>query len=166
MSRVPVKLNNYGISFSLPVEQYALFRSRAMRRGVLSKQQYSYNMVYWIMFNCHESYNFVDMSPVASTNQVWFWKMWVTRALMHTQANMYRVTLSRSSPKERSHKTDDCRHDSLWVVQRGEVWKEQNARVFRHHHSATNAIIAKIKDEARAWCLSGAKELCNVILEE
>jgi hypothetical protein len=32
-----------------------------------------------------------------------------------------------------------------------EVWKERNARVFRHHHSATNDIIAKIKNEARVW---------------
>jgi hypothetical protein len=33
------------------------------------------------------------------------------------------------------------------------VWKERNPRVFHHHHYTTNAIIAKIKDEAGldAW---------------
>jgi hypothetical protein len=50
---------------------------------------------------------------------------------------------------------------SLLMLISWEAWKERNARVFRHHHSATNAIIAKIKDEARAWCLASAKELCN-----
>jgi hypothetical protein len=52
---------------------------------------------------------------------------------------------------------------SLLMLISWEVWKERNARVFRHHISATNVIIAKIKDEARAWCLAGAKNLCNII---
>ena len=44
-----------------------------------------------------------------------------------------------------------------------EIWKERNARVFRHVAAPANVIIAKIKEEARAWCLAGAKFLGSVI---
>ena len=44
-----------------------------------------------------------------------------------------------------------------------EIWKERNARVFRHVASPTFIVVSRIKDEARAWVLAGAKFLGNVI---
>jgi hypothetical protein len=47
-----------------------------------------------------------------------------------------------------------------------EIWNERNARIFRHHFSTTTLISNKIKEEARLWCLAGAKALCNIMPRE
>jgi hypothetical protein len=47
-----------------------------------------------------------------------------------------------------------------------EVWKEHNARVFRHHYSTAAMVVCKFKEEARVWSLAGAKKLSNVIPRE
>jgi hypothetical protein len=41
-----------------------------------------------------------------------------------------------------------------------EIWNERNARIFRHHFSTATLISNKI-EEARLWCLAGAKALCE-----
>ncbi|KAF8650663.1 hypothetical protein HU200_063815 [Digitaria exilis] len=40
-----------------------------------------------------------------------------------------------------------------------EIWKERNARIFRHHESSALLLFTKIKSEASDWCLAGAKHL-------
>jgi hypothetical protein len=47
-----------------------------------------------------------------------------------------------------------------------EIWKERNACIFHHHQSTVAMVIVKIKEEARAWCLAGAKFSSYVILGE
>jgi hypothetical protein len=49
---------------------------------------------------------------------------------------------------------------SLALLISWEIWKERNARIFRHHFSTSGMVITRIKDEARLWCLAGAKALC------
>ena len=44
-----------------------------------------------------------------------------------------------------------------------EIWKERNARIFDRRHNTTEALIGKIKEEARLWCGAGAKKLCEII---
>jgi hypothetical protein len=55
---------------------------------------------------------------------------------------------------------------SLAMLISWEIWKERNARIFRHHFSTADMVINKIKDEARLWCLAGAKVLCNIMPRE
>jgi hypothetical protein len=40
-----------------------------------------------------------------------------------------------------------------------ELWKERNARVFERKYLRHIDLPAKIKEEARAWALAGAKHL-------
>ena len=38
------------------------------------------------------------------------------------------------------------------------IWKERNARIFDRCLSTAEALITKIKEEARPWCAAGAKK--------
>jgi hypothetical protein len=55
---------------------------------------------------------------------------------------------------------------SLALLTVWEIWKERNARVFRHKSSPSFAILDKIKCEARLWVLVGAKRLGDLMLRE
>jgi hypothetical protein len=48
---------------------------------------------------------------------------------------------------------------SLLLLTVWEIWKERNARVFRHKSSPSFVIFDSIKCEARLWVLAGAKRL-------
>jgi hypothetical protein len=52
---------------------------------------------------------------------------------------------------------------SLALLTVWEIWKERNARVFRHKLSPTFIILGKIKCEARLWVLAGAKRLGDMM---
>ena len=47
---------------------------------------------------------------------------------------------------------------SLTILVAWEIWKERNARIFDRRHNTTEALIGKIKEEARLWCAAGAKK--------
>jgi hypothetical protein len=47
-----------------------------------------------------------------------------------------------------------------------EVWKERNARTFDRYESSTAALMAKIRYEASAWIIAGAKELALLVSRE
>lgn len=47
-----------------------------------------------------------------------------------------------------------------------EIWKERNARTFDRRESSTTALLAKIRDEAAAWIVAGAKELALLVSRE
>jgi len=52
---------------------------------------------------------------------------------------------------------------SLILLVVWEIWKERNARTFhRKEQSATNLLL-KIKEEARAWGMAGAKRLASFL---
>jgi len=51
---------------------------------------------------------------------------------------------------------------SLTILVTWELWKERNARIFQRHHSTAERLIAEIKEEARTWCLAGAKRLKEI----
>lgn len=46
---------------------------------------------------------------------------------------------------------------SLLLLICWEIWNERNGRIFRHKESSVLTLLAKIKEEARAWRLAGAK---------
>jgi len=52
---------------------------------------------------------------------------------------------------------------TIWKPPRGLGYLEgtSNARVFQRKHSSTEVLLARIKEEAAAWCLAGAKHLCR-----
>jgi hypothetical protein len=50
---------------------------------------------------------------------------------------------------------------SLILLVAWEFWKERNARTFQRKEQTT--ILLKIKEEARAWGLAGAKRLVSLI---
>ena len=52
---------------------------------------------------------------------------------------------------------------SLLMLISWKVLNERNARVFRNVVSSVAIVVSRIKKEARAWCLAGAKFLGNVI---
>ena len=52
---------------------------------------------------------------------------------------------------------------TLTILVAWEIWKERNARIFDRRLSTAEALITKIKDEARLWCAAGAKKLCEII---
>jgi hypothetical protein len=43
------------------------------------------------------------------------------------------------------------------------IWIEKSMRVFRHHASSANLVIAKFKEDAKMWSTAGAKLLSIVI---
>lgn len=47
-----------------------------------------------------------------------------------------------------------------------EIWKERNARTFDRRESSTQVLLAKIKDEANAWMMAGAKPLAFLLARE
>jgi hypothetical protein len=55
---------------------------------------------------------------------------------------------------------------TLAILISWEVWKEQNARVFRNDASTTKMVIEKITEEALLWGYVGAKALSNVMPRE
>jgi hypothetical protein len=55
---------------------------------------------------------------------------------------------------------------SLAMLISWEIWNERNARVFQQYFSTSDMVINRIKDEARLWCLAGAKALCNIMPRE
>jgi hypothetical protein len=52
---------------------------------------------------------------------------------------------------------------SLVLITVWEIWKECNARVFRHKASPSFVILDKITCEARLWVLAGAKRLGDLM---
>jgi hypothetical protein len=52
---------------------------------------------------------------------------------------------------------------SLVLLTVWEIWKERNARVFRHKASPSFVIVDKIKCEARLWVIAGAKRLGDLM---
>jgi hypothetical protein len=52
---------------------------------------------------------------------------------------------------------------SLVLLTSWEIWNERNARVFRNKHTSSQAILAKIKNEAKIWVLAGAKRLGEIL---
>ena len=52
---------------------------------------------------------------------------------------------------------------SLTILVAWEIWKERNARIFDRRHNTTEALIGKIKEEARLWCAAGAKKNFEII---
>ena len=55
---------------------------------------------------------------------------------------------------------------SLAMLVSWEIWKERNARVFRHHSSTNAMVVTRIKDEAIMWGLARAKAVSNVMPRE
>jgi hypothetical protein len=55
---------------------------------------------------------------------------------------------------------------SLALLTIWEIWKERNARVFRHKLLPTFVTLDKIKRESRLWVLARAKRLGNMIPRE
>ena len=51
---------------------------------------------------------------------------------------------------------------SLLLLICWEIWNERNGRIFRHKESSVLTMLAKIKEEARAWRLAGAKCLSDL----
>ncbi|KAF8702568.1 hypothetical protein HU200_032952 [Digitaria exilis] len=47
-----------------------------------------------------------------------------------------------------------------------EIWKERNARTFDRKEESTQGLMAKIKNEANAWMMAGAKPLALVLVRE
>jgi hypothetical protein len=52
---------------------------------------------------------------------------------------------------------------SLTILVAWELWKERNNRIFQRRHSTSESLISKIKEEARTWCLAGAKRLKEIL---
>lgn len=52
---------------------------------------------------------------------------------------------------------------SLVLLTSWEIWNERNARVFRNKFTSAQAILLKIKNEAKIWVLAGAKRLGEII---
>jgi hypothetical protein len=52
---------------------------------------------------------------------------------------------------------------SIIILVAWELWCECNARIFRQVASTPATIIAKIKEEARAWIVAGATKLTEII---
>ncbi|BAH92316.1 Os03g0684800 [Oryza sativa Japonica Group] len=46
----------------------------------------------------------------------------------------------------------------------GEIWNERNRRTFQQKELLSNSLLTKIKEEARAWILAGAKHLGNWLI--
>ena len=55
---------------------------------------------------------------------------------------------------------------TLAILVSWEVWRERNVCVFRNQYFTIAMIVAKIKEEAKMWCLAGAKTLSNVMPRE
>jgi hypothetical protein len=66
---------------------------------------------------------------------------------------------------EQSAHRQGCRQRQcvLTILVAWEIWKERNARIFDRHHNTMEALIGKIKEEARLWCAAGAKKLYEII---
>ena len=48
---------------------------------------------------------------------------------------------------------------SLVILTLWQVWKERNRRIFQHQQNDVMGMVAIIKEEARAWIISGANFL-------
>ena len=55
---------------------------------------------------------------------------------------------------------------SLAILVIWEIWCERNARVFRKRETSAPGLLAKIKSEAGAWALAGAKDLESLLMRE
>jgi len=55
---------------------------------------------------------------------------------------------------------------SLALLVIWEIWCERNARVFRKRETSAPGLLAKIKSEAGAWALAGAKDLESLLMRE
>ncbi|PVH65021.1 hypothetical protein PAHAL_2G404200 [Panicum hallii] len=51
---------------------------------------------------------------------------------------------------------------SLLLLVSWKIWNERNERIIRHKESSIQMLLAKIKEEVRAWCLAGAKCLSDL----
>jgi len=52
---------------------------------------------------------------------------------------------------------------SLLLLVNWEIWKERNARIFDRCESSTIALLTKIKQEAWAWGIAGARHLLSIL---
>ena len=52
---------------------------------------------------------------------------------------------------------------SLLLLVNWEIWKERNARIFDRRESSTIALLTKIKQEAWAWGIAGARHLLSIL---
>ena len=52
---------------------------------------------------------------------------------------------------------------SLLLLVNWENWKERNARIFDRCESSTIALLTKIKQEAWAWGIAGARHLLSIL---
>ena len=52
---------------------------------------------------------------------------------------------------------------SLLLLVNWEIWKERNARTFDHRETSTIALLSKIKQEAGAWGVAGARNLLSFL---
>jgi len=52
---------------------------------------------------------------------------------------------------------------SLLLLVNWEIWKEMNARIFDRCESSTIALLTKIKQEAWAWGIAGARHLLSIL---
>nr|TKW03306.1 hypothetical protein SEVIR_7G015600v2 [Setaria viridis] len=55
------------------------------------------------------------------------------------------------------------KHQPVQLLVAWKIWNERNARIFRRGYSSVTSLIAKIKDQARMWCIAGAKNLREII---
>jgi hypothetical protein len=53
---------------------------------------------------------------------------------------------------------------SLTLLVVWEIWNERNRRTFQQKELLSNSLLTKIKEEARAWILAGAKHLGNWLI--
>ena len=52
---------------------------------------------------------------------------------------------------------------SLLLLVNWEIWKERNTRIFNRRECSTALLLSKIKEEARAWGIVGARLLAVLI---
>ncbi|KAG2640413.1 hypothetical protein PVAP13_2KG094016 [Panicum virgatum] len=52
---------------------------------------------------------------------------------------------------------------SLLLLENWEIWKERNARTFDRREASTISLVGKIKEEARAWGIAGARHLASFV---
>ncbi|KAG2540080.1 hypothetical protein PVAP13_9NG531714 [Panicum virgatum] len=96
------------------------------------------------------------MADCRFTRRVWsLIASWTAQPTLHPQLWM---------PSENTLQWCDSLQLSLLVI--WEIWCERNARVFRRHETSAPGLFSKIKNEAAAWALAGAKDLESLIRRE
>ncbi|OEL19969.1 hypothetical protein BAE44_0019012, partial [Dichanthelium oligosanthes] len=55
--------------------------------------------------------------------------------------------------------------DTLFALTTWEIWKERNARTFRHECSRTQEVVRLIKQSGEMWIEAGAANLGSLVRE-